>query len=88
MRTKSELTSKKVKIVNGDLKDKEILIEDWWENVGGGSWMLAKGNPACLKYAMRTGLQKFSVPTDDEVLYGKIGGIGELVHLSELEEIK
>jgi len=87
MKTKSELAGKKVEIVNGDLKGEEILIEDWWENVSGMSWMDAKGNPACLKYAMRTGLQGFNIPTDNEVLYGKIGGIGELVHLSELEEI-
>ena len=88
MRTKSELAGKKVKIVNGDLKGKEILIEDWWENVGGGSWMDAKGNPACLNYAMRTGCQKFKIPNDDDVLYGKIGILGKLVHISELEEVK
>jgi len=89
LRQKSELAGKKVKIVNGALVGEEILIEDWWINVSGSSWMDAKGNPACLNYAMRTGCQKFKIPTDDDVLYGKIGILGNLVHISELQkEIK
>jgi hypothetical protein len=48
--------------------------------------MFAKGNPACLVYAMRTGCSKIFIPTDDEVLYGKINGLGHLVHITELEE--
>jgi hypothetical protein len=60
-------------------------IEDYWDRVSGGSWMWAQGNPSALQYAMRTGLVNQSVPTDDEVLYGKIDGIGHLVHVSEIE---
>ena len=67
-----------------NLKGQEYRIEDWWINVGGGSWMWAKGNPACLKYAMRTGFTKPPIPCDDNVLYGKVGMLGHLIHESEI----
>ena len=62
------------------------VIEDWWDRLGGGSWMWAKGNPACLKYAMRSGFAE-DIPTDDEVVYGKVGPLGHLIHVSELGEV-
>lgn len=64
----------------------QITIEDWWDRVYGRSWMFARGNPACLIYAMRTGFSEPSIPTDDEVLYGKTkDGLGHLIHVSEIE---
>ncbi len=84
MKGKSPLAGETIKIKNGKLAGQEYVVEDWWINVYGGSWMSAQGNPAALKYAMRTGLQDFRVPNDDDVLYGKIGGLGELVHISEI----
>ncbi len=66
----------------------EYRVEDWWDRVSGGSWMTAQGNPAALQYAMRTSvtdLNGHDVPIDDEVLYGKVGPFGHLVHLFELE---
>jgi hypothetical protein len=60
-------------------------VEDWWDVCSGKSWMVSDANPAALHYAMRTGLSDGSVPLDDEVLYGKIGSFGHLVHLSEIE---
>lgn len=64
----------------------EYRIEDWWDLAMGVSWMDAQNNPAALQYAYRTGAAKNrSVPIDDEVLYGKIGGLGHLVHVSELD---
>jgi hypothetical protein len=63
----------------------EYQIEDWWQNVSGGSWMDAVGNPACLDYAMRSALA--GLPLDDEVVYGKAGPLGYLVHVSELPEV-
>ena len=66
-----------------------VQIEDWWDHLTGGSWMYAEGNPAALKYAMRTGLGggigTDHVPMDDAVVYVKIGGFGHLVHQKELE---
>ena len=66
----------------------EILIADWWDRIAGKSWGNCDGNPACLVYAARTGLSEIPVPSDDEVLYGKLNGLGHLVHMSELEELK
>lgn len=63
-----------------------IQIEDWWDRVAGSSWMWAQGNPACMIYAIRTGFADGDIPIDDEVLYGKIDGLGYLVHVSEIEE--
>lgn len=62
-------------------------IEDWWDSeyIGGGSWMNAVGNPACLQYALRGGL--VNLPIDNEVVYGKIDDFGHLVHVSELGEV-
>lgn len=59
-------------------------VEDWWDRVSGGSWMNAKGNPACLKYAMRSAMS--GLPLDNEVVYGKIDGLGHLIHATELGE--
>ena len=67
-----------------------IKIEDLQTNVMGKSWM-DTANPACYLYALRVGTEK--LPIDDDVYYGKIqtkigAGLGELVHVSELEVIK
>jgi hypothetical protein len=59
-------------------------VEDWWDRLTGGSWMDAEGNPAALQYAMRIGSRFGDVPVDDDVVYGKIGPYGHLVHASEL----
>lgn len=62
----------------------EFVVEDWWDRVAGGSWMDAAGNPAAMLYGYRIGLRGGAVPLDDEVVYGKIGSHGTLVHVSEL----
>lgn len=91
MRTKHELAGETVRLqlANADndpdeINGKDFRVEDWWENVGGQSWMDCKGNPACLKYAMRSGFS--DLPTDNEVVYGKVGSFGHLVHVSELPQ--
>lgn len=63
----------------------EFRVEDYWDKITGGSWMTAQGNPAALKFAMRSGLA--GLPLDDEVVYGKVGPYGHLVHVSELGEV-
>jgi hypothetical protein len=62
----------------------DYRIEDWWDKLTGGSWMDAEGNPAALIYGMRAGVA--GLPVDDNVLYGKVGPFGHLVHVSELLE--
>lgn len=65
----------------------KYTVEDWVENVMGGSWMFQQGNPACLIFAMRSAMAK--MPLDNEVVYGKVGPLGYLVHVSELgDEVK
>ena len=58
-------------------------VEDWWDRVSGSSWMYAEGNPAALKYAMRSAMAH--LPLNDEVVYGKVGPLGHIVHVNELE---
>lgn len=66
----------------GDMQERETRIEDWWDRVAGFSWMHADGNPACLIYAARSGFSH--LPIDNEVVYVKYGGIGVLLHASEV----
>ncbi len=62
-------------------------LRDWWDRVSGGqSWLCCKDNMACVMYAVRSGIGE--LPTDDEVVYGKIGTFGHLVHVSELDLIE
>lgn len=57
-------------------------VEGYWDTLTGGSWMFADGNPACMNYAIRSA--HGGLPLDNEVLYGKIGPFGFLVHVSEI----
>lgn len=91
IRERSPYAGASVKVRGESIKDpmsgvllsgKDFVIEDWWENVYGESWMFSNGNPAALSYAFRIGMQHG--PIDNDVLYGKIDGIGYLLHISEL----
>jgi hypothetical protein len=84
--TPHPLAGKEVVIKKGEWAGKTFRVEDYWDRAAGISWKNAEGNPACLIYAMRTGTQNFRVPMNDEVLYGKIGNSGNLIHVLELEE--
>jgi len=83
----SSLANKELKIIKGHLEGNTILIEDWWKKVTGENWMdSAFHNPAaynyCLNHQSEYNNHSESV---DWVLYGKIGGLGYLVNISELE---
>lgn len=85
---KHPLAGKTVELINPRTKENigtQYRITDWWDSLGQGSWMEGAGNFACLKYAMRAGSE--GLPVDDEVVYGKIGSFGHLIHVSELGEI-
>lgn len=86
LRETHPLAGQEVKIKQGQMKGVIIRVEDWWQNVYGDSWGETTGNPACMQYALRIVNQDFYVPPDDEVIYGKIGSLGHLVHVTELEE--
>lgn len=81
----SPLAGKTVKVKAGvaEIGGRELRVEDWWDRVAGRSWQVCSGNPACIGYAVRAGMS--GLPTDDEVVYGKVGPLGFLVHLSEIE---
>ena len=83
-RETSPLAGKTVKIradVAG-LGGQECLVEDWWQNVSGGSWMDSPA-PAAFQYAARSSAA--GLPIDNDVLYGKVGNFGYLVHVTEVE---
>jgi len=50
-----------------------------------GGWEVQRGNPACMLFAVRSASENI-YPSD--VWYGHIGNLGELVDISELEEIQ
>ena len=58
-----------------------FTIEDWADRVYGYSWMDAGGNLSAMHYAIRSSNE---LPLDDDVVYGKIFGLGNIVHVSEL----
>lgn len=68
---------------NGVIKaGTEYHIEGYWDEITGTSWMFSDGNPAALNYAMRAAVA--GLPIDNDVLYGKIGAFGFLIHRSEV----
>jgi hypothetical protein len=75
------LASQPVTLLMGGAR---FRVEDWWDRVSGSSWTEASiaGNPAARAYAIR--IDGSSIPADDEVLYGKVGAYGVLVHTSEI----
>lgn len=66
-----------------DWNGAEFIAEDWWDRLYGESWAWSAHNPAALTYAMR--LIGTDIPDDDEVVYGRSGGLGHLAHVSELK---
>ncbi len=60
----------------------EFHLEDWWDRVYGKSWMSSEGNPACLIYSVRVASN--NLPLNNDVVYGKVDGLGMLIHQSEL----
>jgi hypothetical protein len=80
-------------VIKSDLNDpsanvpagSEYVVEGYWDEITGKSWMYSDGNWACLNYAMRSGA--YGLPLDDNVLYGKVGTLGFLVDVSEVESV-
>jgi len=62
-----------------------IEVEDTDTAVFGRSWSRMDGNPVALFFAFRAGSE--GLDPRGTVWYGKIDGLGELVHEAELEEI-
>jgi hypothetical protein len=77
-----EFAGKKVEIISGPFEGQTYLVEDWWDRVAGKSWMDCVENLACLEYAVRSASEGFGF--SNEVVYGKFGGLGKLIHISQL----
>lgn len=67
---------------DGSYEEVEYRLEDWWDKLTGGSWMTADGNFAAMNYGLRASLAQ--LPIDDEVVYGKVGSLGHIFHVSEI----
>ena len=70
-----------------DIGGEKYKVEDWWDRLGQGSWLESTSNFECMDYVARGAKSVPSPPFDEEVLYGKVGLYGKLVHVSEVEEI-
>ena len=84
--TQHPLAGKKVNLVDARTREAtgtEFSVQDWWDVLGSGCWQDNLNNFACIKYASRV-LASSSIPRDDEVVYGKVNGMGHLMHVSEL----
>ena len=57
-------------------------VKDWQDRIMGMPWTEYVDHPVCIEYGLR--ISKVNI-LDDEVLYGKIGLIFLLVHVSEIE---
>lgn len=66
--------------INGEAAGAKFTVEDWAVNVLGQSVWSANGNPAAMEYAIRS----VTLPIDNDVIYGKVGGFGHFVHDSEI----
>lgn len=62
----------------------QFKIEDWWDRISGRPWYHCIDNPACVAYGARHGRARPPLPQDSEVLYGKVDGLGHLIHQSEI----
>jgi len=71
-----------VMVLSGRFRGQRYRIEDWWDRIAGTSWKFSDGNPACISYAM----SGEGDPIDDEVVYGKIDGLGHLIHVRHLPQ--
>lgn len=79
------LAGETVVLASGYFAGQSYWVEDWWDRIAGRSWTGCNGNPACLEYAVRSGTVDGD-PVDDEVVYGKIDGLGKLIHIRHLPE--
>lgn len=81
---KSPLARQTISVDIGRGSVEQYEVEDWWDHLAGNSWQSMEflGNWACKNYNLRVGIE--NLPVDDEVLYGKIDGLGYLVHVSEI----
>lgn len=87
---KSEFAGKTIKLKDTvvGMRGESFEVEDYFDRLAGESWMACSGNISVLSYSIRAGVSNrlgITIPLDNEVLYGKIRGLGYLVHVCELD---
>lgn len=75
----------------------EFVVRDWVDRLGLRNSWKREENWATTHYAARQKMSvfytteqpysKIALPDDEEVVYGKIGGLGHCVHASEFGEV-
>jgi hypothetical protein len=88
MRDPSPYAGRKVRLKSAaaELGGHDFQCVDWFANTGqlvGWREALEAGDPRAMGYAVRRGLG--GLPEDDEVLFGRVDGMGQLVHVTEIE---
>ena len=83
---KFPLANQVVKVKN---TNEDFLIEDWWYNVSNEDWRdsALKGNPAAWNYFLthQYDFEHRSDVENNKVLYGKIGNLGYLMNVRDLD---
>jgi len=86
MRDPSPYAGKTVRLRPGaaELGGHRADVVDWYDRLGGGvSWRDNPGDPRAQNYAIRRGLG--NLPDDDDVLFARVDGMGQLIHVTEIE---
>jgi hypothetical protein len=66
-----------------ELGGHQAEVVDWYERLGDKvPWRDNPGDPRAQGYTVRHGLG--GLPDDDEVLFARVDGMGQLIHLSEI----
>ena len=67
-----------------ELGGHKAAVVDWYERLGDKvSWRDNPSDPRAMGYIVRRGLG--ALPADDDVLFARVDGMGQLIHLSEIE---
>lgn len=76
----------KLKADAAELGGRDVEVQDWFSRVRGRGWKeaLAGNDPRAVSYNVRRGLGGLP-DDDDDVLLGRVDGMGQIVHLSEVE---
>jgi len=86
MRDPSDYAGKTVRLRPdaAELGGHRAEVVDWYERTGTGvSWHDNPSDPRAQNYAIRRALG--NLPYDDDVLFARVDGMGQLIHVTEIE---
>lgn len=86
MRDPSDYAGKAVRLRQdaAELGGHQAEVVDWYERTGGGiPWRFAEDDPRTENYRIRSGLG--GLPDDNDVLFARVDGMGQLIHVTEIE---